>query len=173
MKKLMFLMLLSIAGLGANKASAQVSINVNIGSQPLWGPTGYDHVDYYYLPEIESYYYVPEHQFVYLSNGNWIFSHGVPPRYVGYDLYRGYKVVINSPQPYRYFNTHKVKYAKFKSYHSQPVIKYSKNSKYYVVKGHPGNNGKGHFKSQGHGNNGKGHGGGKGNSGGGKGHGKH
>jgi hypothetical protein len=166
MKKLMFLILLAITGLSVNNAAAQVSINVNIGSQPLWGPTGYDHVDYYYLPEIESYYYVPERRFVYLSNGNWIFSAGVPPRYRGYDLYRGYKVVINSPQPYRYFSTHKVKYAKYRSNHSQPVIKYSKSTKYYVVKGHPGNNGNGQFKAKG--NSGKGHGGGNG-----KGKGKH
>ncbi|HMI05377.1 MAG TPA: hypothetical protein VK541_23005 [Pedobacter sp.] len=164
MKRLMFLILLAITGLSANKAAAQVSINVNIGSQPLWGPTGYDHVDYYYLPEIESYYYVPERRFVYLSNGNWIFSGGVPPRYQGYDLYRGYKVVINSPRPYRYFSTHKVKYAKYRSNHSQPVIRYSKSPKYYVVKGHPGNNGNGQFKAKG--NSGKGHNGGNGKGGG-------
>lgn len=165
MKRLIFLIVLAIAGLSTNKAAAQVSINVNIGSQPLWGPTGYDHVDYYYLPEIESYYYVAERQFIYQSNGNWIFSGGVPPRYQGYDLYRGYKVVINSPQPYRYFSTHKVKYAKFKSNHSQGVIKYSKSPKYYVVKGHPGNSGnKGNFKAKG--NNGKGKGGGNGKGGG-------
>jgi hypothetical protein len=170
MKKLMFLILLALTGFSANKAAAQVSINVNIGSQPLWGPVGYDYVDYYYLPEIESYYYVPERQFIYLSNGNWIFSAGVPPRYRGYDLYRGYKVVINSPQPYRYYNTHKVKYAKYKSNHSQRAIKYSKSPKYHVVKGHPGNGGnKGSFKASGN-SGGKGQGGGKG-PGGGKGHG--
>lgn len=174
MKKLMFLIMLTTAGLSINKAVAQVSINVNIGSQPLWGPVGYDHVDYYYLPEIESYYYVPERQFIYLSNGNWIFSAGVPPRYQGYDLYRGYKVVINSPKPYRYYSTHKVKYAKYRSNHAQPVIKYSKSPKYYVVKGHPGNNGnKSNFKGVGNSGN-KGKGNGRGNSGGkGNGKGKH
>jgi len=171
MKKLMFLFLFAIAGFSTNKAVAQVSINVNIGSQPLWGPVGYDYVDYYYLPEIESYYYVPERQFIYLSNGNWIFSAGVPPRYRGYDLYRGYKVVINSPQPYRYFNTHKVKYAKYRSNHSQRAIKYSKSPKYRVVKGHSGGGNKGNFKASGN-SGAKGHGNGKG-GGNGKGKGKH
>jgi len=33
-------------------AKAQLNVNVNIGSQPLWGPTGYDHVNYYYLPGV-------------------------------------------------------------------------------------------------------------------------
>lgn len=44
---------------GINNAKAQVSLNINIGSQPVWGPTGYDHVDYYYFPDIDAYYYVP------------------------------------------------------------------------------------------------------------------
>jgi hypothetical protein len=48
-------------------ASAQVRVNINIGSQPVWGPVGYDHVDYYYLPDIETYYYVPTRQFVYFN----------------------------------------------------------------------------------------------------------
>ena len=55
---------------------AQVSVYVNIGVQPLWGPVGYDYVEYYYLPEIECYYYVPRRQYVYLSNGRWTFSAG-------------------------------------------------------------------------------------------------
>ena len=153
MRKLMVLILLATAAFNSNNASAQVNINVNIGSQPLWGPTGYDYVDYYYLPEIESYYYVPERRFVYLNNGNWIYSPGLPPRHRGYDLYRGYKVVINSPRPYRYFSKHKVKYAKYRSQRSQPIIKYSKNAKYHVSKGHSG------YRSKGKGNgNGKGHG---------------
>ncbi len=40
----------------AGATEAQVSINVNIGSPPLWGPTGYTHVQYYYLPDVEAYY---------------------------------------------------------------------------------------------------------------------
>ncbi|MES2454211.1 MAG: hypothetical protein V4594_01665 [Bacteroidota bacterium] len=176
MKKLVFIILVAIAALSSNKVAAQVSVNVNIGSQPLWGPTGYDHVDYYYLPEIESYYYVPDNQFIYLTNGNWVRSNGVSPRYVGYNLYRGYKVVINSPEPYRYFSTHKLKYAKYKTVHTQPAIKYSKNTKYYVVKGHPGNSGKAHFKNASYSPKSNGKAGGKAHGGGngkGKGHGKH
>lgn len=148
MKKLLLLVTLVTIGFIPIKSVAQVQVSINIGSQPLWGPVGYDYVDYYYLPEIESYYYVPSRQFIYLSNGSWVFSLNLPPRYRGYDLYTGYKVVMNQPRPYMYFNNHKVKYAKYKSNHSQGVIARSNNPKYYVVKGHPkymkaGNGGKG------------------------------
>lgn len=119
------------------KSSAQVNISVNIGSQPLWGPVGYDYVDYYYLPEVESYYNVPQRQFVYLSNGRWVFSASLPSRYRGYDLYSGYKVVVNRRDAYLNFNNDRVRYARYKKVHNQRAIRYSKDSKYHVIKGHP------------------------------------
>jgi len=143
MKKLFFLFLVPLISLVPLSTSAQVQINVNIGSQPLWGPTGYDYVDYYYLPEVESYYYVPKQQFVYLSNGSWVFGLSLPSKYRNYDLYNGYKVVMNTPQPYLHFRDHKVKYAKYKDNHSQKAIIKSRDPKYYVVKGHPKYNGRG------------------------------
>lgn len=145
---------------------AQVNVNVNIGAQPLWGPTGYDVVEYYYLPDVQMYYYVPSRQFVYLSGGNWLFASSLPARYRSYDLYSGYKVVINEPKPYLHFTTHKVKYGKYKGAKGkQVIIRDSKDPKYFVVKGHPGN-AKGHYKKSGSGNSGgnkgQGQGGGKG-----------
>ena len=173
MKKLVFLALLGAIGLLPNKSNAQVSLSVNIGSQPAWGPSGYDHADYYYMPDIESYYYVPTRQFIYLSNGNWTFSAGLPPRYRDYDLYNGYKVVINSPEPYRYYRDHRVRYARYRSYHSQPV-RYSREVRYvdrgydrhdsYKYKKYKDND-RGWKGDRGHG---KGHGNGNG-----RGHGKH
>ena len=163
MKKLFFLLLLVSSGF-TFKSQAQVSVNVNIGAQPAWGPTGYDYVDYYYLPDIESYYYVPKKQFVYLGSGGWVFTTALPPRYSGYDLYHGYKVVIDSPRPYRYFNTHKVKYAKFKGNHGQSALGKSKGRKYSaaktnVYKGDRGKLSKAQHTPKG---NGKGHGQGNG-----------
>jgi len=164
MRRLLLIALLGVMGLIPFRSEAQVSVNVNIGSQPSWGPVGYDHVDYYYLPDIESYYYVPKRQFVYLRNNNWVFATSLPSRYRGYDLYNGYKVVINSPTPYHYHKNHKVKYAKYKSNRSQKVIRYSDHGKYHVVKNK--SNGNKHYKGgKGNGNNGKGHGGGKGKGG--------
>lgn len=136
MKKFVYT-LLAVVGLISFKSSAQVSLNVNIGSQPLWGPVGYDHVDYYYLPDVESYYYVPKKQFVYADNGKWIFSNNLPSRYSGYNLYNGYKVVLNSPNAYRNFERDRVTYAKYKKYKGQKVIRYSTDPRYYIIKGHP------------------------------------
>ncbi|KQR67455.1 hypothetical protein [Pedobacter sp. Leaf176] len=133
MKKLLFMLLLALAFSIHFESKAQVDVNVNIGSQPSWGPSGYDYVDYYYLPDIESYYYVPKKQFIYMGNNGWLFTTALPPKYKGYNLYNGYKVVINSPSPYMSFKAHKVKYAKYKGNHGQSVI--GKNKKYTAAKG--------------------------------------
>ena len=135
-------LLLIAVNVASNRTEAQVrvGVNVNIGDQPEWGPVGYERAEYYYLPDIESYYYVPQRQFIYLSNGKWIFSMSLPPRYVHYDLYSGYKVVINSPRPYRYFETHRVRYAPYRGYYGKQECR----------RGYKGNNGRGnaygHYK---------------------------
>jgi hypothetical protein len=153
-------------------SKAQVNVNVNIGVQPLWGPTGYDVVEYYYLPDLQMYYYVPSHQFVYLSHGNWLFVSSLPASYRSYNLYSGYKVVINEPKPYLHFDAHKVKYGKYKGWKGkQVVIRDSREPKYFVVKGHPGN-AKGHYKESGGGNSGGNSGGNNGGNNGNKGHGQ-
>ena len=51
---------------------AQVSVNVNIGSPPAWGPTGYSAAEYYYLPDVQAYYDVRQSQFIYLGGGQWV-----------------------------------------------------------------------------------------------------
>ena len=139
MKKYFLLASLLVTTLLPVRSLAQVNVNVNIGSQPLWGPVGYNRVDYYYLPDIETYYYVPRRQFVYLNGNNWIFSSAMPSRYSNYNLYNGYKVVLNSPRPYLNFNSHKIKYAKYKGARGQSSIKYSKNPNYTQVARFNGN----------------------------------
>lgn len=154
MKKIIMILVCISSVLIHKPVSAQISININIGSQPVWGPIGYDYVDYYYLPDIEVYYYVPTHQFIYISNGRWIFATSLPYRYRTYNLYTGYKVVINEPKPYLQFESHRVLYAKYKGHSGgQVIIKNSNDPKYYVVKGHPkykgGGGGKGHGNGKG------------------------
>src|SRR5258706_14082638 len=90
----------------ANPAQAQVQISVNIGVQPSWGPTGYDHVEYYYIPDIQCYYYVPDHQFIYQREGRWVFSRELLTRYHDFDLYHSHKVVVTDPQPYLHYYDH-------------------------------------------------------------------
>jgi hypothetical protein len=110
MKRLLLLASLGIAALLASPAKAQVNVNINVGSQPSWGPSGYDHVDYYYLPEVESYYYVPSRTFIYMSGNRWVKTKHLPARHRGYDLHRGRKVVINAPRPYLRHNDYRARY---------------------------------------------------------------
>ncbi|MBD3750480.1 MAG: hypothetical protein IE931_13395 [Sphingobacteriales bacterium] len=142
MKKLVIILGIGIAGLAFSpkQADAQISLSVNIGSQPLWGPVGYDHVEYYYLPDIESYYYVPRHQFVYLSNGRWVFSASLPARYRNYNLERGYKVVINEPRAYEHYKYHEEKYGRYSHHdHDQKLIRYSDDPRYNERRGNSQN----------------------------------
>ena len=57
MKKLVFTAAILISCLSFKLADAQVhlSVGVNIGAQPEWGPVGYDRADYYYMPDIGVY----------------------------------------------------------------------------------------------------------------------
>jgi len=99
----------------AVSAQAQVVVNVNLGSAPQWGPAGYTDVRYYYLPDIEVYYDIQTSMFIYFGNGVWIQRSYLPSRCRGYDLYGGYKVVMQNYHgnyPYTHFNEHKMKYAK-------------------------------------------------------------
>lgn len=95
--------------------SAQVSLSINAGSPPLWGPPGYGQVRYYYLPDVESYYDTQSSMFIYNNRGAWIQSAYLPRRYRNYDLYSGYKVVMTDyygNSPYVNFKEYKVKYRK-------------------------------------------------------------
>jgi hypothetical protein len=122
MKRILLAVVFGVASLSSIDTKAQVSVNINIGSQPQWGPSGYDHVDYYYLPDIDAYYNVPNKQYIYLNNGNWVFNSNLPSRYRNYDLYNGYKVVINSPKPYLSHKIHVKEYGKYKGYRGKQVV---------------------------------------------------
>lgn len=122
------------------KAQVRFNLNVNISSQPVWGPVGYDRVQYYYLPEIDAYYYVPQHQFIYRQRGRWITSRYLPPRYRNYNLYRGYKVVINEDRPYLHDRDYREKYGSYRDRHDQQPIRDSRDPRYFVNKGHPEHN---------------------------------
>src|SRR4051812_10213899 len=105
----------------ATTVRAQVSVNVNIGAPPAWGPVGYTEAEYYYLPDIESYYDVHSSEFIYYGNGQWVRARRLPVVYRHYDLYNGYKVVLtdyHGREPYAYYKAHKVKY--YKGYAGPP-----------------------------------------------------
>lgn len=121
-------------------AQVSVDINYNVGIQPIWGPVGYDEVRYYYLPDIESYYYVPQHRFYYYNKGRWVNSLSLPLQYADYNLYNGYKVVLNEREPWRNHKKNKTKYAAYKGRNDQHVIRDSRDKKYFVNKNHPEHN---------------------------------
>ena len=104
-------------------AGAQFSASINIGVQPEWGPSGYDYVENYYLPDVEAYYNVPSRQFVYFDRGRWIFAASLPGRCDNYDLYSGYKVVLNGRDPWCHFNEHRIQYAPYRFRRDQVVIR--------------------------------------------------
>src|ERR1700710_2619533 len=114
MKKLIFTAAILLSCLSAKIASAQIRLSVNIGSQPEWGPVGYDHADYYYMPDIDSYYDVNAHQYIYLNNNAWVHTNALPSRYSNYDVYHGYKVVVNQPTPWAHNDVYRQKYASYK-----------------------------------------------------------
>lgn len=147
---------LLLAGMtwGAGEANAQVNVNINIGSQPGWGPTGYNHADFYYLPAVNCYYDIGRAMFIYPNGSRWTYARHLPSRYRNVNLYNTYKVVVNQPRPFRYNHTHMRDYGRYRNVHNQPVIRDSRDSRYYVSKGHP-MHGKGH---QDHRSNGRGRG---------------
>lgn len=116
---------------------SQISVNINLGSQPIWGPVGYDYVEYYYLPEVDAYYDVARQRFYYYQKGKLLYRSTLPARYSHYNLYNTYKVVINEHQPWRKYKDHKIKYASYKGHYDQRAIRDSRDSKYYVIKNHP------------------------------------
>ncbi|HEY5500069.1 MAG TPA: hypothetical protein VIK20_06775 [Bacteroidales bacterium] len=132
MKKIKILFFLAALFLmSPSESSAQIHVNINLGSQPQWGPEEYDYVDYYYMPEIGIYYYAPKAQFIYREGNRWIFSTRLPYQYRNFNLYSTYKVVINEPRPYLRHSYYQTRYKKFSNYHSrQGNIRDSKDSRY-------------------------------------------
>ena len=124
----------------ALNAQIHVNLNLNLGSQPVWGPTGYDYVENYYLPDIDVWYNVPSHRYYYNEGGRWIYRSSLPSRFGNYDLYNSHKVVVNDRQPWLNNNTYRQKYSSFKGRHDQQPIRDSKDSKYFVNKNHPQHN---------------------------------
>jgi len=142
MKKTILMAALLVSGFVFQAADAQlrVSIKANIGVQPVWGPVGYDYVEYYYMPDIDAFYYVPSHQYIYQERGRWIFTTSLPYRFHNYDFNTGYKVVVNEPRPYYHAEVYRTKYAGYKGNHSQGVIRNSHDSRYFENKNHPEHN---------------------------------
>ena len=113
MKKLLLLatFFISISALNYSSAQVRFGLHINVGL-PGWISSGeYNEADYYYLPEIDAYYYVPQRQFIYMNDGNLIFSEELPSWCGNYDLYRGSKVPIYESRPYLHADRYRERYA--------------------------------------------------------------
>lgn len=141
MRKLIIMSVLFF-GCFAYKASAQVSVNINIGDQPDWGPYGYDRVQYYYLPDIDVYYDVMSRTYTYFDGRYWVTSTYLPYAYRNYDLYRGYKVVLNYSRPWLRNSYNRNYYARYRNHYDQRNLRdyrtspaysnsYPRSSQYY------------------------------------------
>lgn len=133
MKKLIFAAAFLFCCMSVKIADAQIhlSLGLNISNQPEWGPVGYDHADFYYMPDIGVYYNVANHRYIYFDQGRWIHSPVLPARYNNFDLYHSYKVVINEQRPWLHDQQYRVRYAQYRGRHDQVVIRDSRDVKYH------------------------------------------
>lgn len=130
MKKIIFILAIILSVNSFNTANAQVNVNINIGNQPAWGPSGYDYAGYYYFPDLNIYFDVTNSLFYYLSGSKWISNQYLPNKYSKYDFYNMYKVVVNEKQPWLQNKTHKKEYSNYKGNKTQISIRNTSDTKY-------------------------------------------
>ncbi|EIA07397.1 hypothetical protein [Flavobacterium frigoris] len=132
--KTLKLIAVGIILLVSSSIQAQVSVSLNIGTAPSWGPTGYANVDYYYLPDVQAYYDIRASQFIYFGQGRWVRSRYLPRQYRNYDLNRGYKVVLNDyhgNRPYANFhNDRRTYYKGYRGGNQRTIVQRQDNHRY-------------------------------------------
>ena len=113
-----------------------VSSSTEMVQPPEWAPV-YDDVNtihYYYIPDIQAYYDVYRHEFIYIEDGNWVFSAFLPSYYANFNINNAYVVVLNSyvHEPWRHHEEYASHYPRY-YYHSngynQASRGYNENSK--------------------------------------------
>jgi hypothetical protein len=90
-------LLIAIMSLQGCYSTGSISGDNNIAPPP-WAPSYGDvsEVHYYYLPDLEIYYDVWNHEYVYLQDGNWIYSSMLPPYYSSYDINNTFVVALDA-----------------------------------------------------------------------------
>jgi len=118
----------TFSGCGIYGYVPQQQVVVTRYENPSWGPTYYQGVRYYYLPDIEAYYDLSNRQFVYLSNGRWYDSPECPTIYAGFDLDNCFAIAldVNVYQPWmhhQYYVSHYPRYY-YRDYYDHSNIPY-------------------------------------------------
>jgi hypothetical protein len=131
MKKLVLTAAIILACLSFKIADAQRHhrVAVNISSQPEWGPVGYKHADYYYMPDADAYYDVSAHQYVYNNNGAWVHGDALPTG-AHFDKYHSYKVVVNQHNPWEHHADIRDRYSNYRGRTDQTIIRDSRDKSY-------------------------------------------
>lgn len=94
-----------------NPVEAQVKQYEN----PPWAPAYYPGVRYYYIPDIETYFDLSNQDFVYLEDGQWLFSYELPSIYSGFDLFTAHIIALDVSvyQPWRHHQFYVSNYPRF------------------------------------------------------------
>lgn len=140
MKKIILALALLATTGAITESQAQIRVNINIGTQPLWGPTGYDYAQYYYMPEVGVYYDVTNRVYYYPSGRRWVSTAVLPARFGRVNLFSTYKVVLNENRPWLRDGAIRAQYAGYRDRHDQGVIRDSRESRYWENANHPHHN---------------------------------
>lgn len=100
MKKLLLFAIAYLTFFAFGESKAQVRVNVNIGTPPVYVAPAPAEVSYYYLPDVEAYYYVPAKRYYYLHGDRWVAAAYLPGRYREYDVYRVRHIPVYESRPY-------------------------------------------------------------------------
>lgn len=152
MKKLIFLLTMTLSGM--SQSYAQEIAKSNLVDQPDWGPSGVAYAENYYIPDLNMYYNVPKRIYVYQRNGRcytgtetsnsyqysgtWFVSDKLPMACSGYNLYRAYKVVINTPEPWRNHSYYLSHYWSYRSRTDQVAIRDSREPRAFQTNEYAG-----------------------------------
>jgi hypothetical protein len=136
--KFIFAVVLFLCLFGINEENARsqkIEIRIQV-VPPLWAPH-YENIDlvhYYYLPDIECYYDVWHHEFIYLEDGEWMFSTVLPPYYSWYDLDNAFVVVLDNrvQKPWMHFPYYVAHYPR---YYYRTIYKECYNDRRYPIRG--------------------------------------
>ena len=88
------IIIIFLSGLTSCEGLYQITAGVNY-TNPSWAPPYYNGARYYYFPDMEMYYDLADQDFVYLNNGQWMFSSTQPSIYAGIDLYNSFIITLN------------------------------------------------------------------------------
>ena len=108
--------ILHVSAQTAAKVDKKYTKDIPVGivkKAPVWAKAAPVNVNYYYLPDIETYYDVPAQRYIYLKNGSWVRNSALPARYKGYNMYQSNPVYLTDYRgnaPYTLYKVHKVKY---------------------------------------------------------------